>query len=70
MKLNQKNEKNAVAKVEAYAAMLMKDECKKGIEREDCQFFFNKLKINYEQESIEMKKKQIEIFVLEKDYKH
>ena len=42
--------------------MLMKDECKKVKEREKYQNNLNKLKINYDQTSIEIKKKQMIIF--------
>ena len=58
--------KIVVAKAEAYTAMLMKDECKKGKERENYQNCFNKLKINYNQVSIEMDKKQTKNYALRK----
>ena len=47
--------------------MLMKDECKKVKEREKYQNNLNKLKINYDQASIEIKKKQMIIFAKKKE---
>ena len=47
--------KIVVAEAEAYAAMFMRGEYEKGIEREKYQNNLNQLKINYNQVSIEMK---------------
>ena len=47
--------------------MLMKDECKKVKEREKYQNNLIKLKINYDQTSIEIKKKQMIIFTKKKE---
>ena len=47
-----------VADAEVYTTMMMRGECKKGIEREIYQNNFNKFKTNYDQALIELKKKQ------------
>ena len=66
MKFNWKKIKIVVAEAEACTEMLMKDENNKEIEREKHQSSINKLKINCDQASIELKKKQTEIISLKK----
>ena len=56
--------KIAIAKAEAFTATLMKDKHKKEIEWAKYQNSINKLKINHNQESIELKKNQTEIITL------
>ena len=69
LKLNEiefENFKIRAAEAEACAEIVMKDEHNKEIEREKYQNSINKLKINHNQASIELKEKQTEIITLKK----